>query len=99
MKIKINKVKKNKVKQWNSWCFSLTNINKKEALGTLKKEELTYEGGFGFYVGKDYYTLGLMSNDGKSSDKRIKINKEHQKMKKECFENSVLVEELYFFNL
>jgi hypothetical protein len=82
------KIKENKKDQWKHWCNLLMTTRKKEALESLKKENVLSEECYFLKINDVDYLLGVVTYEGelKKADMSMPINQEHDKQKKECLE-------------
>ncbi len=80
----IFKIKKGKLAQWKRWCNLLATKYKKEAIETLKEENVTHEIFLIFSINKQYYTVGMTKGEAKPANMERKLNQKHKIMKKEC---------------
>lgn len=95
---RIFKFKEGKEGLWKKWCNELNTTLKEEALETLKEEGLLFECSAVFKVQTASYALILVKGEALPSDKNKEINKKHQQMKKECFEDAYPLDVLYELN-
>lgn len=87
---RIYRIKKGKLSRWHAWCTKLNTSLRKEALQTLREENIAYE----FFITEElfgeYYAIGVaITPDGKNPRKAndgIPINEEHRSIKRECLE-------------
>lgn len=95
MKLHLFKIKEGKLETWKKWGKLLVKKYKKEAIETLKEENIQYEGFCIFEMNGDYYTLAMIEGEAKSANMERKLNQKHRAMKKECLERIGSVEKIY----
>lgn len=93
---KIYKIKKDKVDEWRAWCTKLGTELRELALSTIKEEGNTLEGFVLFQIGDDFFTLGFGEGDFLPANIDKEINRLHIEKKKECLDENIAVELLYF---
>ena len=86
--VTIIKIKKGKEKILRDWFIQLETTRKNEALKSIKKENVSQEWGTIVKIASSYYWIGYSQRSGKKkkADMRMKVNREHRKITKQCIE-------------
>lgn len=84
MKFKLFEVKK--LEPFKEWGGMLMGQRKKEALETLREENLSYEAFAVFKIEGKLYALGMSEGDKKPTNMDKEINQTHWKIMQECME-------------
>jgi hypothetical protein len=100
MKYALFEIKKNKVEQWQNWCYKLSTDFKLEAENSLKEENYLFEGWLIFNIGEDFYTIGFgeEKEEGAKPATDSFLNKEHKRNKEECLELISKNDGIFFSN-
>lgn len=98
MKSNVFRIKKGKTEQWKDWCYKLATVYKREAIETLKEENVVQEAFFFFTIDGQDYTMSMVDGEALPSTDR-ELNIEHRKNFRECLEKVSKTEVLYHIKI
>lgn len=83
------RIKKDRLNQWNEWCFRLNTDLSVQAADTLVHEHIFSEAFLNFQIEETWYSIGVSFSEDSNEmppQENLVINIEHKKQKQECLE-------------
>lgn len=91
--MRLFRIKADKLQKFLDWGEVLQ--NSKEAIETLKEENIKFEGFYYFHLNNEYYTIGVSDNPNPKPAKKRDINQKHTEILKDCLEPITQVMPVY----